>query len=352
MKNTPVNTQTQNYLAAEHESRKERVIKQIPYKGLMITLVQRDFPGKEPLYRLQINQLQSDGSYLPWVTARDLHIKDRTAAFAAMAALQTYGSGMLAGNSNLILVGDTRLIASAYATQKMAWVNSQYDPQVDGVYVDVDGTAYAVAVNPRDIPQVGYASLSLVPKVGLTTTDDSKVATPDGVYWLKSGERVIKHAHYERHDGTLVDEDQPENGFKFWSLVTESAILDGVNISIEIGPQTMPYCEKTLAVFETDNVPLAVANARREGAEHRQIATAAAGKAESYSQATDGDVVFPLLDGGTVTLSQVRAAESCVFPVTRGGAPLPRQIDLSLSTAQIAARVAEHVQKGHTFLLK
>jgi hypothetical protein len=261
-----------------------------------------------------------------WNPQTDLSMLDLVQGRASLNAVAKFVAGGVKGSAKLLIVAPTEKLAFSNGTGTFAYVRNDFVPGTDDVTVDVEGTPIFLTVKSMDIPNTkGYRRLHL----------------DGGELYTKKWEPVFTHS----------DEDP----FVYWYARTLSAILEGNNVSISIGPKLLDDAKAVEVVANSDNP--AEANAARlftgrySSRFSRKVATQTSelvGAAiESGSGVTVGasDLLVPLASGGTISL--VRFNKSTPIRLqTEGGMILrPRYLSSDADVSRLAMATTIRSQK-------
>jgi hypothetical protein len=252
-----------------------------------------------------------------WNPATDLSLLDLSQGRAGLNAIGKWVAGGIKGSAKLLIVAPTAKLAFTNGTGTFAYVRSDFVPGVDDLTIDVDGTPMFLTVDGKDVPNTrGYRRLHL----------------DGGELYAKSWEPIFTHS----------DEDP----FVYWYCRCLSAILEGNNVSVSIGPKLLADAEEVIKVVNSDD-KAAANDARlymgrvssRFSSDVKANAAEIIGNAvESGRGVTIGasDLIVPLAGGGTISLVRFNKT-SPIRVMTEGGQILrPRYLSDDTDVARLA----------------
>jgi len=218
-----------------------------------------------------------------WNPATDLSMLDLSQSRAALNAIAKWVAGGIKGSAKLLIVAPTAKLAFSNGTGTFAYVRNDFVPGVDDLTIDVDGTPIFLTVDGKDVPNTkGYRRLHL----------------DGGELYTKAWEPVFTHSD--------------EDSFVYWYCRCLSAILEGNNVSVSIGPKLLADAQEVIKVVNSDDK--AAANdtrlyigrvSSRFSSDVKANATEIIGNAIESGHGLDvspGDLIVPLAGGGTITL--------------------------------------------------
>jgi hypothetical protein len=252
-----------------------------------------------------------------WNPATDLSLLDLSQGRAGLNSIAKWVAGGIKGSAKLLIVAPTAKLAFANGTGTFAYVRNDFVPGVDDLTIDVDGTPMFLTVDGKDVPNTrGYRRLHL----------------DGGELYAKSWEPIFTHS----------DEDP----FVYWYCRCLSAILEGNNVSVSIGPKLLADAEEVIKVVNSDD--RAAANdarlyvgrvSSRFSSDVKANATEIIGNAvESGRGVTIGasDLIVPLAGGGTISLVRFNKTTP-IRVMTEGGQILrPRFLSDDTDVARLA----------------
>jgi hypothetical protein len=220
-----------------------------------------------------------------WNPATDLSLLDLSQGRAGLNSIAKYVAGGVKGSAKLLIVAPTEKLAFENGTGTFAYVRNDFVPGQDDITIDVDGTPIFLTVKPEDIPDIrGFRRLHL----------------DGGELYAKKWEPVFTHS----------DQDP----FMYWYCRCLSAILEGNNVSVSVGPRLLDDAKEVVAVFNSDD-PVAANAARLYNGRYssrvqrdvnQQVQDYVGNAMETGKPAPIGssDLVVPLQGGGTISLSR------------------------------------------------
>lgn len=187
----------------------------------------------------------------PWNVMTDLFIKDLFHAVPVMRAIARWASDAVQGNSKFFLVAPAEKLSRENGTGRMAYVRYDYTPQ-DTIIVNVNGTKVNLSVDPRDIPPAGYRCLNLVA--------GQLIGQSDLPYFTARG---LEGGYSDKYDMAVPEQAAKKNStYVFWSSMAFSALLDGYNVSVSIGPRLLEEAERIIAVCDSPDIEAALGTYR------------------------------------------------------------------------------------------
>lgn len=253
--------------------------------------------------RLQLTQHEG------WDMMNDKSGTSITQTSAGVKALLKVAEGMIWGIPTFIVTAPPEKYLAKRGSGTYGYVSHLHDPQTDVFSFEYDGNEHVVSIKPEMVP------------------------TAKGWY------RVTVDA-----GELMVTENEPlrdlnfNNGWSYHYCETLAAIMDGANVSLSLGPKTIPDGLKVMDLVVDADDPVAgvgtfrwtkrelgrAYNARNQHAE--DIAHAVENGEEIASDSAE--LIVPLVQGGTTSLaswnSQVRV-------------PIYSDMGLSLGSLKIAA---------------
>lgn len=252
-----------------------------------------------------------------WNPATDLSMLDLIQGRAALNGVGKWVAGGIHGSAKLLIVAPTVKLSFDNGTGTFAYVRHDFIPGKDDVTVDVNGTPVFLTVKGKDVPNCrGYRRLHL----------------DGGELYAKAWEPVFCN-----------DDEDP---FVYWYCRTLSAILEGNNVSISIGPKLLADAEEIIKVVNSPD-PAAANDARlyngrvssRFSADVKANAAEIIGNAIESGQGitiATSDLVVPLAGGGTISLVRYTKATP-IRVMTEGGQVLrPRFLADDTDVARLA----------------
>lgn len=229
------------------------------------------------------------------------------------------------GSAKLLIVAPTEKLAFENGTGTFAYVRSDFVPGKDDITVDVDGTPIFLSVDGADVPNKGYRRLHL----------------DGGELYAKKWEPVFTHS----------DEDP----FVYWYCRCLSAILEGNNVSVSIGPRLLDDANEIVKVANSDDPQAANAarlyngryssRVQRVVNQHVQEYLGAAKETGTPAQIGASDLIVPLQGGGTISLARFSKSQP-IRLATEGGMLLrPRYLTSDTDASRLALATTIREQK-------
>lgn len=261
-----------------------------------------------------------------WNPATDLSMLDLPQGRAALNAVGKWVANGIHGSAKLLIVAPTVKLSFDNGTGTFAYVRSDFIPGKDDVTVDVNGTPVFLTVKGKDVPNCrGYRRLHL----------------DGGELYAKAWEPMFCN-----------DDEDP---FVYWYCRTLSAILEGNNVSISVGPKLLSDAEEIIKVVNSPDP--ATANDTRlymgrvssrfsqdVKATTSEIIGNAIESGKGVTIATS-DLIVPLSGGGSISLVRFNKT-SPIRVMTEGGQVLrPRFLADDTDVARLAFATTMRQQK-------
>jgi hypothetical protein len=261
-----------------------------------------------------------------WNPSTDLSMLDLSQSRAALNGIAKWVAGGIKGSAKLLIVAPTVKLAFSNGTGTFAYVRNDFVPGVDDLTIDVDGTPIFLTVDGKDVPNTrGYRRLHL----------------DGGELYAKAWEPIFTHS----------DEDP----FVYWYCRCLSAILEGNNVSVSIGPKLLSDAEEVMKVVNSPDK--AAANDARlyvGRVSSRFSQDVRANTAEIIGNAVESgqginvgasDLIVPLAGGGTISLVRFNKVTP-IRVMTEGGQILrPRFLANDTDVARLAFASTMRQQK-------
>lgn len=252
-----------------------------------------------------------------WNPLVDLSLNDWNQANAGLSAVAKFVAGGLAGSPKLIITAPTEKLAFANGTGTFAYVRNDFVPGVDDVAVEIGGQTVLLTVDPQDIPTGrGYYRLKL-----------------DGGYLYKES-------------WTKLVEPRMEDPWLYWYCRAFSAILEGFNVSVSVGPKLMHDAQQVMVVVNSDNPAEANETRRYAGrVGSRFNSTVRATEAQLETQevqvsAGAGDLEVSLQGGGTISLKAFSPVQPINLVTSTGITLAPKFLSEDSDKARVAMAAA------------
>ena len=252
-----------------------------------------------------------------WNPTTDLSMLDLIQGRASINAVGKWVAGGIHGSAKLLIVAPTAKLAFDNGTGTFAYVRNDFVVGKDDITIDVNGTPVFLTVKSKDIPDCrGYRRLHL----------------DGGELYAKKWEPVFCN-----------DDEDP---FVYWYCRTLSAILEGNNVSISVGPKLLADAEEIVKVVNSPD-PAAANDARlytgrvssRFSQDVKAQASEIIGNAVESGQGIQigaSDLIVPLAGGGTISLVRFNKATP-IRVMTEGGQILrPRFLTNDTDVARLA----------------
>jgi hypothetical protein len=261
-----------------------------------------------------------------WNPQTDLSMLDLSQGRASLNAIGKFVAGGVKGSEKLLIVAPTEKLAFSNGTGTFAYVRNDFVPGKDDVTIDVDGNSIFLTVSGKDIPNTkGYRRLHL----------------DGGELYSKAWEPTFTHSDVDP--------------FVYWYCRTLSAILEGANVSVSIGPKLLDDAKEIVKVANSDDPQAANAARLYNGRYSSRVQRVVNQHIQDYignaretgvpAQIGASDLVVPLQGGGTISLARFNKTMP-IRLATEGGMLLrPRYLTSDADASRLALATTIREQK-------